>query len=79
MTLKEQIIKQKGKWLITYKKKKWSGERYVLDKMVLDLDNMLFDDYEWYKLSDMQGDITIDQIDNILKGVKSIKRIGVNK
>ena len=45
--MKEKMLEQKGKWLITYNNKRWNGKRYVLDKMVLDLDNMLFDDYEW--------------------------------
>lgn len=73
--MKEKILEQKGKWLITYNNKKWNGKRYVLDKMVLDLDNMLFDDYEWYKLDEMQGEADINKIDDYLRDAKSIKKI----
>lgn len=73
--MKEKILEQKGKWLITYNNKKWNGKRYVLDKMVLDLDNMLFDDYDWYKLCDMQGEADINKIDDYLRDAKSIKKI----
>ena len=75
MSLKEKILKQKGKWLITYIDKIWNGKRYVLDKMVLDLDNMLYDDYEWYKLNDMQNEADLNKIDDYLKGARSIKRL----
>jgi hypothetical protein len=73
--MKEKMLEQKGKWLITYNNKKWNGKRYVLDKMVLDLDNMLFDDYEWYKLDEMQGEADINKIDDYLRDAKSIKKI----
>lgn len=73
--MKEKILERKGKWLITYNNKKWNGKRYVLDKMVLDLDNMLFDDYEWYKLDEMQGEADINKIDDYLRDAKSIKKI----
>lgn len=73
--MKEKMLEQKGKWLITYNNKKWNGKRYVLDKMVLDLDNMLFDDYEWYKLDEMQGEVDINKIDDYLRDAKSIKKI----
>lgn len=75
MSLKEKILKQKGKWLITYIDKIWNGKRYVLDKMVLDLDNMLYDDYEWYKQNDMQNEADLNKIDDYLKGARSIKRL----
>ena len=75
MSLKEKILKQKGKWLITYIDKIWNGKRYVLDKMVLDLDNMLYDDYEWYKVNDMQNEADLNKIDDYLKGARSIKRL----
>ncbi len=73
--MKEKMLEQKGKWLITYNNKKWNGKSYVLDKMVLDLDNMLFDDYDWYKLDDMQGEADINKIDDYLKYAKSIRKI----
>lgn len=73
--MKEKMLEQKGKWLITYNNKRWNGKRYVLDKMVLDLDNMLFDDYEWYKLDEMQGEADINKIDDYLRDAKSIKKI----
>lgn len=73
--MKEKMLEQKGKWLITYNNKKWNGKSYVLDKMVLDLDNMLFDDYDWYKLDDMQGEADINKIDDYLKDAKSIRKI----
>ena len=75
MSLKEKILKQKGKWLITYIDKIWNGKRYVLDKMVLDLDNMLYDDYEWYKQNDMQNEADLNKIDDYLKGARNIKRL----
>ena len=39
MNFKEAVLKQKGKWQITYK------NNY---KLVLDLDKMLYDTIEWY-------------------------------
>ena len=40
MTTKEKKKKQKGLWLVTLQDK---------SKWVLDLDNMTFDNYNWYK------------------------------
>lgn len=73
--LKDKILKQKGKYLIIYTDKIWNGKRYVLDKMVLDLDNMLYDSYDWYKLNEMQNEASLDKIDDYLKGAISIRKI----
>lgn len=40
MTTKEMILKQKGLWLVTLQDK---------SKWVLDLDNMIFDELNWYQ------------------------------
>lgn len=73
--LKSEILKQKGKWLIIYADKIWNGKRYVLDKMVLDLDNMLYDNYDWYKYNDMQNEASLNKIDDYLKGAISVRKI----
>ena len=73
--MKEKILKVKGKWLITYENKSWNGKKHVLDKIVIDLDNMMFDDYEWYKLGEMQGELDINKLDDLLKGARSISRL----
>lgn len=40
MTTKEMILKQKGKWLVQLQDK---------SKWVLNLNNMTFDSFKWYK------------------------------
>lgn len=40
MNLKDMILKRKGKWLVTKEDK---------TKWIIDLDDMMFDNYEWYK------------------------------
>lgn len=66
MTIKEKIIKQKGKYLITYKDN---------TKIVIDLDNMLYDSQFIYDYDKMQQTLTIEQLDVLLKNIKSIKKI----
>ena len=66
MNFKEAVLKQKGKWQITYK------NNY---KLVLDLDKMLYDTIEWYSQKELHQEITIGNIDTLLSNVKSIKKI----
>lgn len=66
MNFKEAVLKQKGKWQITYK------NNY---KLVLDLDKMLYDTIEWYSQKELHQEITNDNIDTLLSNVKSIKKI----
>lgn len=66
MNFKEAVLKQKGKWQITYK------NNY---KLVLDLDKMLYDTIEWYSQKELHQEITNGNIDTLLSNVKSIKKI----
>jgi len=65
MTIKDMIKKQKGKWKIKY------TDNYII---VIDLDNMLWDSYRWYRATGtLEAEIT--NIDELLKNIISYERI----
>lgn len=65
MSIKDWILKDKGKWLFTYKDN---------SKWILDFDNMTFDTYNWYKAYGvLENEIT--DIDDWFKNVVSCKKI----
>jgi len=57
MTTKEMILKQKGLWLVKLEDK---------SQWVLDLDNMMFDNLNWYQVMGTLESELID-IDNFFK------------
>lgn len=67
MSFKEMILKQKGKWLINH------TDNY---KVVIDLDNMLYDTYDWYKAYGMvEQELTEEIIDELFKNTTECKRL----
>lgn len=66
MTIREQMLKQKGKWKVVTKDKA---------KYVIDLDNMIFDSYDWYKQGQLNSELDIDIFNNIMDCMKSVNRI----
>ena len=58
MNVYEMILKSKGMWLVTFPDK---------TKWVLDLDNNVFDNYEWYKVTGTL-ESELDSIDRFKKG-----------
>ena len=66
MTIREQMLKQKGKWKIVTKDK---------SKYVIDLDNMIFDSYDWYKQGQLNSELDIDTFNKIMDCMKSVNRI----
>ena len=65
MSFKEMMLKQKGMWLVTTSDK---------SKWVIDLDNMMFDNYKWYKaMGTLESEL--ENLDNLLKGNIQIKKI----
>ena len=69
MSIKELMLKSGGKWLFTLQDK---------SKCIIDLDNMLFDNYKWYnKVGTIESDLDMEQFDNFMKQSKTIRKIGV--
>ena len=69
MSIKELMLKSGGKWLFTLQDK---------SKWIIDLDNMLFDNYKWYnKVGTIESDLDMEQFDNFMKQSKTIRKIGV--
>ena len=67
MTTKEMILKQKGKWLVQLEDK---------SQWVLDLDEMMFDNLEWYQvMGTLESELT--DIDKFFKkgNWKKYKRV----
>jgi len=62
--MKEKILQMKGLWLVTKEDK---------TKWVIDLDNMLFDSYDWYKKVGTLESI-IEDVDWFMKN-SSMRRI----
>ena len=58
MSIKEMLLKTKGVWVVTLEDK---------SKWVIDLDNNIFDSYNWYK---KEGTLEseLNNIDEFLKG-----------
>lgn len=66
MTIKEQMLKQKGMWLVITKDK---------SKYVIDLDNMIFDSYDWYIEGQLNSTLDDNSFNSIMKCMKSVKRM----
>ena len=65
MTINEMIKEQRGIWKITYR------DNY---KIVIDLDNMMWDEYTWYKATNELENEIVD-IDSFLKNIIEYKKI----
>lgn len=64
MNIKDEMLRQKGKWLITY------GDN---SKFLVDLDTMEFDSLGWY-LNNGRLENNIYSIDEILINVRYVKK-----
>ena len=59
MNIIDMILKSKGVWIVTFPDQ---------TKWVIDLDNMMFDNYKWYKaVGTIESDLDNEQLDTFLK------------
>lgn len=65
MSIKDMMLKQKGKWMVKFRDK---------SKWIIDLTNMSYDSFEWYKATGTL-DNEIDDLDKWFKGVIEYKRM----
>lgn len=67
MTIREMVMKRKGKWLINHK------DNY---KVVIDLDKMVYDTYDWYKTDGcLQQELTNEILDDLFKRITICRKI----
>lgn len=65
MSIKEMMLKQKGIWLITLNDK---------SKWVVDLDNMMFDNYKWFKIMETtENELTY--LDDLIHEASKVERL----
>ena len=65
MSIKDCMLKQKGRWILT-KKDNW--------KIIIDLDKEVWDDLKWYKKTGTMDNV-IENLDELIKGVYDIKKV----
>ena len=67
MKIDDLILKTKGTWKIIYK------DNY---KIVVDLDNMMFDTLEWYKaVGILEQELTNEKLNNLFKNTVECQKI----